>query len=472
MAFQTVAVQVAGPSYKSRSKPLSSQSTINFYQEFNESGKSPFVLHSWPGERLIGSASGIDRGQHVMDGVSYRVSGNNLYEVKSNGSHTDRGIVFGTARCIMANDGVNLFIVNAGSVQQYSSDTKILSAVTDSDIVGSVAVAFLNNQFIYTKPNLFVISNVGDGSTASGLNAAQAESQPDDLERAFVFEDTAYMLGTLSIERWYNTGVGHPPFERITGGTRSIGLSAIHSVASNDEFMYWLSDDRQVYQAAGGSERRVSSIAIAHAIEGYTTVDDAVGWTMTLEGQNFYVLSFPSENKTWVINEGLGENGWFEISADLNQGKYNCTSYSYNYNKHLVADETNGNFYELDLNTFDNHGAKIQRTRVLSSIHGGLFDAPGKRVQMSRFELILETGVGLISGQGLEPLIMIEASYNGGRSFSVGTWMKIGRHGETNIRAEWFSLTSFYDLIIRITTSDPVAYSIQSGAIDVRLAGR
>ena len=84
----------------------------------------------------------------------------------------------------------------------------------------------------------------------------------------------------------------------------------------------------------------------------------------------------------------------------------------------------------------------------------------------------MEMGVGLISGQGEDPKIMIEASYDGGKSFGPGTWMRIGRLGETNIRAEWWNLFSFYDLIIRITTSDPVAYSIQSGAIDIRLAGR
>jgi hypothetical protein len=91
---------------------------------------------------------------------------------------------------------------------------------------------------------------------------------------------------------------------------------------------------------------------------------------------------------------------------------------------------------------------------------------------MSRFELILETGVGVISGQGEDPQIMLEASYDGGKSFDAGEWMKIGRMGETNIRAEWFSLRSFYDLVIRISTSDPVHYTIMTGVIDWRLAGR
>ena len=472
MTFQTVPVNIAGPSYQARSKALSSQSTINFYQEFSQSTKTPLSLQSFPGQTLFSESVGNDRGQEVMREVLFRVAGSRLQEISKGGTITDRGEITGTSRCIMANDGVNLFIVHAGVVQQYSSATNLLTFVTDADITGSNAVDFLNNQFVYTKPNLFIISDVGDGSNASGLNAAQAESQPDDLIRAYVFGQVVYMLGERSTEVWYNSGSGSPPFARIETQIISIGIAALHSVANNDNFMYWLGDDRQVYQAAGGRQTRVTSIAIAHAIEGYSKVDDAIGWTMTLEGQNFYVLTFPTENQTWAINEGLGSDGWFQLSAGLNDGRYNATSHSWVYGRHLVSHETSGNVLELDLNSFTNDGEIIKRTRVMGSISGEKIGARGKLLQMSRFELILEKGVGLLDGQGDDPIIIIEASYDGGKSFSAGTFMKIGRLGETNIRAEWWSMAKFYDLIIRITTSDPVHYTLQSGAIDLRLAGR
>jgi hypothetical protein len=93
-------------------------------------------------------------------------------------------------------------------------------------------------------------------------------------------------------------------------------------------------------------------------------------------------------------------------------------------------------------------------------------------MQMSRFELLMEVGTGIITGQGEDPKIMIEASYDGGKSWSEETWMDIGRLGETDIRAEWFNLDSFYDLMIRLTITDPVPCTIYSGAIDVRPAGR
>ena len=472
MAFTTVPINVAGPSYQHRSRPLSSQSTINFYQEFDESGKSPFTLQSFPGQKLFAASSGIDRGQNVMREVLFRVAGSRLQEISKSGVITDRGEITGAERCVMANDGVNLFIVHAGLVQQYSSSTELLTFVTDPDIVGSNAVDFLNNQFVYTKPDLFVISDVGNGASASGLNAAQAESQPDDLIRAYVFGQLVYMLGERSTEVWYNSGTGSPPFVRIETQIISIGIAALHSVSNNDSFMYWLGDDRQVYRAAGGRQVRITSIAIAHAIEGYSTVDDAIGWTMTIEGQNFYILTFPTENQTWALNEGLGSDGWFQLSAGLDGGRYQANSHSWVYGKHLVSHETSGNVLELDLDTFTNNGEIIKRTRVLGSISGEKIGARGKRLQMSRFELILESGVGLISGQGEDPIIIIEASYDGGKSFAAETFMKIGRLGETNIRAEWWGLQSFYDLIIRITTSDPVHYTLQSAAIDLRLAGR
>ena len=87
-------------------------------------------------------------------------------------------------------------------------------------------------------------------------------------------------------------------------------------------------------------------------------------------------------------------------------------------------------------------------------------------------EFIMEKGVGLITGQGEDPKIMVEASYDGGRTWSPGTWMRIGRMGDFNIRAEWYSMKSFYDMIVRLTTSDPVAYNLYSATIDIRLAGK
>ena len=251
-----------------------------------------------------------------------------------------------------------------------------------------------------------------------------------------------------------------------------MGIEALHSVANTDKFVYWLGDDRTVYKAIQGNTQPVSSIPLAHAFEAFTTVSDAVGFTFRIEGQNFYVLSFPAENKTYCLNEDLGKDGWFNLSADTKRGKYNATSHMFVYNKHLLADETNGDLYKLDINAYTNNTQTIQRIRTMASIHGGLSGAPGKEMEMSRFELVMKKGMGLITGQGENPQIIIEYSIDGGESFAHGDFAEVGRLGETNIRVEWFNMMTFYDLIIRMTTSDPVYYSLDSAAIDMRLTGR
>jgi len=472
-AFQTITINVTGPSYQDRSRPLSSQETRNFYPELVESGKDQYVIKSFPGQKLLNSGiAGIDRGARQMNETAYRVIGNILYEVSINGTHTSRGTIAGTDRCIFSDDGVNMFIVANGTVSQYSTSSQTVTTVTDSSITGAQSVTFINNQFAYTFPLLTVFSEVGDGSSATSLNAVGAESNPDLLVRDYAFDQVLYRFGKRSCENWYNSGVGTPPFDRIEGQIINIGLQAIHSVANSKDFIYWLGSDNQVYTDRGGQERVISTAAISGAIQGYSDTSDAFGEIFTLDNKTIYMLTFPTANKTWALIEELGINGWFELSEGVDGGRYNAGSILEVYNKVFIGDRSNGNLNYLDFNTYDQAGETWQRRRVMGSINGDKLGQKGHRVQMSRMEFILETGVGLITGQGEDPKIMLEASYDGGKSWSTGTWMKIGRLGQTNIRAEWYSMKSFYDMIVRLTTSDPVAFNIYSAAIDIRLAGK
>ena len=75
MTFQTIPMSVTGPSYQSRSRPLSSQKTQNWYQQFNEQGKDSFVLLPFPGLKVLGGSAGKDRGFHRMAEILYQVKG-------------------------------------------------------------------------------------------------------------------------------------------------------------------------------------------------------------------------------------------------------------------------------------------------------------------------------------------------------------------------------------------------------------
>ncbi len=472
MTFQTIPVQITGGSYQSESKPLSSQQTVNFYPKSTPLAKDQFVLFSFPGLKTLGSATGIDRGLHRMAESLYQVKGQKLFRIDKDGAHTDLGVISGSDRCIMANDGINLFIVSASSgVYQYSTSTNAITLVTDTNIVGAKSVAFINNQFIYTNDLFSVVSNVGDGSTANGLNIIGEESLPDNMVRDFIFDDIIYRCSERSIVSWYNSGVGNPPIERLQGRIFQVGLAAINSIARTDDALYWLGDDFSIYQSNSGAKLKVSTDAISNEIQGYSTVSDAIANVFTIDGINFYCISFPSGGKTFVLNETLGQQGWFELSSGTDEGNYQGTSFLECYGKTFVADANNGNVYTLDSKTYTNNNETIRRARTTGSVNSEAFGVKGKFIQMSKAKFIMETGVGLISGQGENPRIMVEYSDDGGYTWKHGSWPKVGRLGQRTLQVEFFNLTKFYDRIFRIVTTDPVSYSIFSATIDLRVVG-
>ncbi len=475
MTYQSVPFSPVGASYQSRSKPLSSQQTVNWYQQYNDEGKEPFVLMPFPGLKQFGTFDTelSDRGFWRMAEVLYQVKGTSLYLISATGAHVLLGVIPGSNRCIFSGDGINLVIVADLRTFVYATDTGVLSESTVTGVTGAKSVDIINNQFLFTNDNTTFVANLDNVTklfTTDGQIAA--ESKPDNLVRDFVFDERIHRFGNRTTEAWYNNPNVIPPISRLEGQILEVGCVAINSIAATDEAMYWLGDDNAIYRSRSGVKERVSTDAISNSISKCEHLQDAYAYTFTMEGQNFYVINFCPDNLTFVLNESLGLKGWFELSSGIDGDRYQGSSLMNVYGKNIVADETNGKVYELDFDTYVNDVSPIKRTRITRSIDGNLIGRKGERVQMSKFEFIMETGTGLISGQGEDPRIMIEASYDGGRTWNHTSWPRVGRLGEYTLKVEWYKLHSFYDCILRITTTDPVNYSIFGGVVDLKLGGK
>lgn len=462
----TIPLNITGGNYAHKSRALSSQITRNFWpqKQDNIATKSQYILEGWVGQKLFGSAPGKNRGIFEHQDIVYKVSGTTLYQVDSAGIHTAIGTIPGNGRCRFAPIVSNVVIVSGGFVYYWNGT--VLAPVLDSDLEQPNAAAHLNSQIIYDGDDgRFVTSDVGDATTISGLNYASAESAADDLLRVYVFDQTAYMLGTKTIEPWWNSGVGSPPFDRIESGIMSIGLGALDSVSNDDNYMYLLGDDNKVYRIKGSSFQKIANLPTTRALELQLIISDAIGWNMSLQGQNFYVLALPTMNKTMVFPE---DGDMFEWSSGVNGGRNNADGYVYAFRKHLVADYRNGNIYELDFETYTENGAPIIRTRIAGPLHSGLFGKPGKDFEFNRFELIMETGVGIIDGQGSDPVVMLKISYDDGKTFQDIGQGQIGKMGIFT-KVEWFELGTCASAILEISISDPVYASIHSAAADIEL---
>ena len=463
MTFQSVPVNFVGSSYAHRSRSLASQKTMNLIPEIVPSGKTEKALNNWYGSKAFSAASGVDRGMHVFANALHKVTDNTLFSIDSAGTQTSLGIIAGSNPCIFADDGFTMRI--ATGAQDYLVTGGVLSVLSDADLKPGNSVAYLNQQMINDSTRgQFQVSDVGVPGSITPNNFATAESAPDDTIRVYTFNERLFLFGDInSTETWWNSGEGNPPFDRVQGGTMGIGLAAVYSVASTPEFVYFLGKDLAVYRFSATQPSIVTPSAISAEFQSYAVSSDARGFVARIEGMVFYILSFPTEGKAWAYSET--GNAWFQLSTGASEGNYLGTSYAEAYGKKLIA--SGGNVLELDADTFTDNGDVIIRERVSPPI----VSPTGGRVEMSSFTLIMETGVGLITGQGVDPVAMFSASYDGGKSFGPESTVKIGRQGEGREKVTWYNMASAYEIIIKVRISDPVFISIHGASIELREAG-
>lgn len=458
--MKTIPIDICGQTYQDRSPQLSSQLTRNMYLGQGRAGESKFVLYDFPGCKPFATGVAADRGMTLFQGVVYSVQGTTLYSVSSSGTLTSIGTIGSGNRCVFRNNGSILVIVTGGIVYTYDGTT--LAVETDADLESPRGVAYLNNQFLFDGDGgRFVAADAGT-TDIDGLSYATAESHPDDLLIPYDFDQLVYMFGEQSIEPWFNSGVGSPPFDRLDQGIIQLGLGAIHSVANDDQFIYFLADNGAVYKLKGSSVQRISTPAIDNAVASYTK-GDAVGFCFTYHGQDFYQINFPEISLLYSATFGY----WVELSNGLNGERHLANSYVFAYDKHLVADYMTGNIYELDPLTYTDNGETRLRTRILPPLTGAQMGIHGRRVIAGRLQLDMEVGVGLASGQGSVPQIMCEWSNDGGKTWGNQSFVEIGEAGEYSKKVEFFQFASGYSLVARISCSDPVYLSIFSAFADV-----
>lgn len=86
---------------------------------------------------------------------------------------------------------------------------------------------------------------------------------------------------------------------------------------------------------------------------------------------------------------------------------------------------------------------------------------------VSRFQLELQTGVGLSSGQGSDPMLMLRVSRNGGKTWGNEVWVSAGKIGQYTRRAIWRRVGRGRDLVFEVSMSDPVLWAIVEATVDV-----
>lgn len=460
---------ILGGSYVARSVNAADSRMVNLFAEgVPEGGKEPAFLNRAPGLRLLATVgTGPIRGLWRMGNYGYVVSGKSLYRLDSTWNSLFIGNLSGDGPVSMADNGTQMFIACNGPSFIYNATTEEFAQIADPDFPGAVTVGYLDGYFVFNEPESqkVWVTSLLDGTAIDPLEFASAEGSPDLLVALVVDHREAWLFGTNSVEVWYDAGATDFPLQRIQGAFNEIGLAAAYSVAKLDNGLFWLGADSRgqgiVYRSNGYTGKRISTHAVEWQIQQYGDISNTIGYTYQQDGHSFYVLVFPDHDTTWVYD--VSTELWHE-RAGFHEGQFvrhrgNCQM-AYN-GEVVIGDFENSNVYAFDLNVYADNGSIQRWLRSWRALPTGKNDL--NRTAQHTLQLDCETGVGLNTGQGSDPQVMLRWSDDGGHTWSNEHWSSMGKIGQYGYRAFWRRLgmtMKIRDRVYEVSGTDPVKIAI------------
>lgn len=472
-----------GPSYVSQSRRLAAQRCVNWYVENIEVGNETFqsALYPTPGcESFATFDESPVRGMLEHNGRCFVVVGQTFYELSSDGTKTSRGTVArdNDPATLNANDmGDEIFITSGGVGYIFTLSTNVFATVLGS---GANQGAFLDGFFLSlnTTTSTFRLSDLNDGTTWDATQYAQRTAGADPWQAVVVTHRDIWLFGKQSSEVWYNAGTSPFPFSAIPGAFLEQGIAAPYSAKRVGNTIIWLGSSDEgsgvVWMANGYTPQRVSTHAVEYAIQGYVragiSITDAVAWTYQEDGHSFYGLNFPSAKATWVFDAATQlwhERGTWDIN-DVEYKAWRPQYHVYAFNKHLVGDRALGTVYEMSIEKFtDAGGGPIRRLRSTPHVA-----ANEDWMFYNSLQVEVESGLGLSTGQGSDPQVMMRWSDDGGETWGGEHWSSAGKIGNYGKRTIWRRLGRGYDRVYEIAVSDPIPWRVIGAYVDFNVTNR
>lgn len=484
-----VALAINGGFYQSRSVIASAQRCLNMYPEINTpesymvmpqmTASAIVTLYPTPGTKPLSvcPAPGAGRGLYYgTNGQLYAIVANAVYVINNLWQWQLLGwIQLGTTPVSMKDNAVTLVLVD-GSTNGYTIEFagNIFGTIEDPTdfFSGADRVDIIDGFFVFNKPNTpqFYCS-LDNEVSFNPLYFANKQGSPDWLVSIAVIQRTIWLIGKDTTELWYDAGNANFPFALNTANFIHYGCSSKYSVAQADTELFWLGrnpqGDRFVVMASGTSATIVSTPAIQNEFASYRRIDDAIGWCYQQVGHTFYVLTFPSEDRTWVYDTAT--ELWHERGVNDGYGhqhRLRANAYAFAYGKHVCMDFETGAIYEMDIDTYTDMGAPIVRERTFPHLVNEL-----KRMSYRKFVADMETGNTTVPDNdttfGDQPLVSLSWSDDRGVTYNSPIRQPLGTQGRANSVVQFWRLGMARDRVFKLQWSSPSRTALNGAFLEV-----
>lgn len=388
------------------------------------------------------------------------VSGSTVYSISATFVSTVIGVLLtNTGQVSISDNGPQVYIVDGTHRYTYQISTGVFATLpnTEGAFSGGQIVDMVDNIFVYNRPGTQQWAASDPLSTTTqALSFASKFGDSDNLISMIVDHREVWLLGSRSSEVWVNVGSFPFAFQIIPGTSMQHGCAATYSLSRlGNSFAFVSMDtrgDSTIVKMNGYQAERISTSAVENDIQG-GIVSDAIAFTYQVRGHEFYVLTFPSQDKTWVYDDNT--KFWHKwLSVDLlnvyHRHRANC--YAFFQGMSIVGDYQNGKLYSLENEVYTDDGATIRRLRRCPHLINDF-----NRIYHHELQIQFQPGVGLDGiQQGTNPKVMLRWSNDGGSTWSGEHWTTIGKIGQYKNRAMWRRLGEARDRIYEAVVTDPI----------------
>lgn len=458
MAFTRFAVN----SYQSPALSLSAQRVVNARTVKGQQGsRTQTPVFRLPGVAAFAEFSLPIRGASRVGETLIVVAGTTVYSVSSTGVKTSLGTIPGSGICPSA-EGVNECVFLADGVG-YVVDTTV-TEIVDGDFQAATQVQWIDGYFVFLAADRVFVSGVNDPLTYDALaydSLTWATQQPiaiiADTRDLIHFMPNAMAIG-------YNKGTTPYPFGLSPDGFIELGCGATRSPAKLDNTVFWFASDRTVRALRGNTPVRVSTEPLEQLFARMTTVDDAFGMAISQDSSFSYILTFPTEGRTFEYN--VATELWNE-RASYGYNFWQVKGHIEAYGKHFVwasfgSDDLLG---YLDPETYGEWDEPQVVTLTSENLNDGV-----NWVHFDRLEMDMDMGTGLITGQGSDPQMVLRYSDDGGKTWSADYQRSTGAIGEYRKRAIYNRLGRSRSRVFQLQYSEPTPFAFYGAYINEGLS--
>lgn len=436
-----VSVSLTNKSAPARYRQGGDAHLINCYvEQIGDEGKAPWAIYSSDGLDAwctIGDADGGIRASLYLDGMLYVVAGTRFYSIDpATQAATFIGSmnISSTAPVYMERnrrEPADIMIVSDGLSYYYRSDAVAPTAkfgqitTIDGDIFPAESLAFNNGYFVIsTADNRYQAGDLDDVLNWDPLSYGRADANPDAIVRIAQYQGDLVVFGERSTQ--FARDVGDQPFPYQTVASNDIGLFAANSVATVEQTLAFIANDRSVRMLSGYEAQKISTHAVDRDIEKIIDPDEIVATSWVSSGHTFYCIS--SLSWTWVFDTVTGL--WHERKS-YTSDKWDISNVVKIGDKIIAGSRTSGKLYVMSSDYTDEDGTALVSTVILPPVHA--FPNP---LTFNSVYIDVQVGVGVGDGESQDvlPSLMLEWSDDGGDNYKGLRHLEIGRQGKTTTR--------------------------------------